>query len=739
MFVINEDNSIYATRGDIVFFKVTADDNGKPYTFQSGDVLRIKIFGKKDAESVIFQKDFPVANDTEEVEIFLEKEDIKFGEVISKPKDYWYEVELNPLTNPQTIIGYDDDGAKVFKLFPEGADIPPHEPIKPEDIPFMDDELDLTSTRPVENQAVARGLAMLTGDIERINEAVAAKTESMSNSISVAENDIAVERARIDNFVSGATPEGSEVVDIRVGADGVTYGSAGTAVREQISLLNNLPTRKNIHGKYVIGTLYSGQHNGNNYRIHTESPIRFEADTILTVDVGYRFAIQTMSVEDETVFVSDSGWFTDSCFVPANTPVHIVIGQNPEATVNADIGLYKSKLWQRTSIAMQNDIDSLLASPLSITGKYVRGTLNSGVVSGHNARVITDEMQHSDSKSYVITAKDGYRFAIVYYGHSGNFYHDTGWLTGTYIIPAGAYWKMIIAKDPDNEGAANITEYANAVIVSNSVSAAVAEVGRSMRKVTRNFGGEPVYRAINHRGYNSIAPENTLPAFILSKKMGFDIVETDVRFTSDGYAVLLHDPTVDRTSNGTGKIAEMTFEDVRKLDFGSWKSAEYAGTQIPTFEEFVTLCKKIGLHIYCELEADTNSTESNIRSLVNTVKRLGMESNITWISFDPKLLAIVGKYLPAARLMINVNAAYWGGLYLNVLSLKTPYNEVGLNYQYDLIDGTLLDVVYNNDIPLEVWTVNDEDRMMALPGQVSGITSDTMNCNDIFRKHYLME
>lgn len=124
MFSLNDDKSIHATRGDIVFFSVSAEDDGKPYKFQAGDVVRIKVYGKKDAENVVLQKDFPVFENTEQVEIFLNKEDTKIGEVISKPKDYWYEVELNPETNPQTIIGYDEDGPKVFRLLPEGDDIP---------------------------------------------------------------------------------------------------------------------------------------------------------------------------------------------------------------------------------------------------------------------------------------------------------------------------------------------------------------------------------------------------------------------------------------------------------------------------------------------------------------------------------------------------------------------------------------------------------------------------------------
>ena len=120
MFQINEDLSIYATRGDIVFFTVAADENGESHVFKNGDIVRFSVYGKKDAERVLLKKDFHVFEDTETVEIFLEAQDTRFGDVISKPTDYWYEVELNPDDEPQTIIGYDENGAKIFRLFPEG-------------------------------------------------------------------------------------------------------------------------------------------------------------------------------------------------------------------------------------------------------------------------------------------------------------------------------------------------------------------------------------------------------------------------------------------------------------------------------------------------------------------------------------------------------------------------------------------------------------------------------------------
>ena len=125
MFQINDDMSIYVTRGDIVSFTVgaTAKETGMNYIFKNGDIVRIKVFEKKACEVVVLQKDFLVEEEAERVTIFLGEEDTRIGETISKPTDYWYEVELNPNTYPQTIIGYDENGAKVFKLYPEGEDL----------------------------------------------------------------------------------------------------------------------------------------------------------------------------------------------------------------------------------------------------------------------------------------------------------------------------------------------------------------------------------------------------------------------------------------------------------------------------------------------------------------------------------------------------------------------------------------------------------------------------------------
>ncbi len=94
-----------------------------------------------------------------------------------------------------------------------------------------------------------------------------------------------------------------------------------------------------------------------------------------------------------------------------------------------------------------------------------------------------------------------------------------------------------------------------------------------------------------HRGDSKYYPENTIPAFKSALRKKADMVETDLHMTSDGELIIMHDHTVDRTTDGTGLIREKTLEQIRNLDAGSWKSAEFKGELVPTFTEFLNLFK----------------------------------------------------------------------------------------------------------------------------------------------------
>ena len=96
-----------------------------------------------------------------------------------------------------------------------------------------------------------------------------------------------------------------------------------------------------------------------------------------------------------------------------------------------------------------------------------------------------------------------------------------------------------------------------------------------------------------HRGWSEKFPENTIEAFVSAIELGVDQLETDIRISKDGELVLMHDATVDRTTDGSGAVNEMTLEELKALDAGINKGIEFAGCKIPTFSEFMELVKDL--------------------------------------------------------------------------------------------------------------------------------------------------
>ncbi len=237
--------------------------------------------------------------------------------------------------------------------------------------------------------------------------------------------------------------------------------------------------------------------------------------------------------------------------------------------------------------------------------------------------------------------------------------------------------------------------------------------------------------SVAHRGYSQAAPENTLIAYRQAKEKGFTYVECDVAFTADGIAVLLHDDTIDRTSDGTGKLSELTYEQLLQFDFGSWKSTEYTGTKIPTFEEFIALCAELELHPYIELKNRDNCTSNNIRKLVEIVYTYGMAEETTWISFSITLLRYVKNVAPTARLGYITSSDVAEYMLCLAKTLRTGTNEVFLNLPYqNLTDSGVLCSI-KHGFPIEVYTVNSESDLFALPTYVSGVTSDYLHAQTI--------
>jgi len=166
------------------------------------------------------------------------------------------------------------------------------------------------------------------------------------------------------------------------------------------------------------------------------------------------------------------------------------------------------------------------------------------------------------------------------------------------------------------------------VVTPGGIAATGAGDGTALRRAP-----ERAPYLASHRGDRVEAPENTLPAFAAGIAAGARFLETDVRLTSDGVPVLLHDETVDRTTSGTGPVAELTLDELRGLDAGSWFSPEFAGTRVPTLEEFAALLADSDASAMVELKGAGWSVE-RIAAAVAVFAEHGVAERLVFTSFN---------------------------------------------------------------------------------------------------------
>jgi glycerophosphoryl diester phosphodiesterase len=155
--------------------------------------------------------------------------------------------------------------------------------------------------------------------------------------------------------------------------------------------------------------------------------------------------------------------------------------------------------------------------------------------------------------------------------------------------------------------------------------------------------GDKKIMVIAHRGEHLHHPENTLPAFEAAIAAGADYFELDVRTTSDGKFVLMHDSTVDRTTNGTGEVKNLTFDQIRSLDAGSKFSQSFAGTKVPTLDEAFDLA-----HGKIKVYVDTKYADP--QQLIDTIVRHDMQDHVV-IYGNPFFLYEVHKIRPSLKVM----------------------------------------------------------------------------------------
>lgn len=260
--------------------------------------------------------------------------------------------------------------------------------------------------------------------------------------------------------------------------------------------------------------------------------------------------------------------------------------------------------------------------------------------------------------------------------------------------------------------------------------------------------------SINHRGYSEDAPENTIPAFILSKVKGFSYVECDVQFTSDAVAVLMHDTSINRTcrnADGTSlsstvNIGDITYAQSQAYDAGIWMGAEYAGTKIPTFAEFILTCKQLSLHPFIELKDVVNGTywtDARIKAVADAVTAVGMENNVSFISFSTSALSKIAVYFPHARLGLGFTGTYstqnFTAFISNAQTLQADGREVVTTVKQSSMTSEFYNMLSDAEISPIVWTVNSESDVLNLNRTVVGVLSDLLNAGEIIENDIISQ
>ncbi|GAA2473725.1 glycerophosphodiester phosphodiesterase [Winogradskya humida] len=152
---------------------------------------------------------------------------------------------------------------------------------------------------------------------------------------------------------------------------------------------------------------------------------------------------------------------------------------------------------------------------------------------------------------------------------------------------------------------------------------------------------------VAHRGYSAIAPENTLPALTAGVLAGATFIEFDVRTTADGVPVVIHDRTVDRTTDGSGKVWELTLDEISGLDAGTWFSPAYAGIGVPQLTEVLDLLGPHDAELLLEIKPP--ATLEQVKNILGQVADAGLLGRTVVQSFDPAIVRLAGEVAPDVR------------------------------------------------------------------------------------------
>ena len=236
------------------------------------------------------------------------------------------------------------------------------------------------------------------------------------------------------------------------------------------------------------------------------------------------------------------------------------------------------------------------------------------------------------------------------------------------------------------------------------------------------FDKLPKQAIFAHRGSSAYAPENTLAAFEIAVQQKADAIEFDTKLSLDRQVVVFHDNTLDRTTDGSGKIRKLPLEAIKELDAGVHFDLKFMGEKIPTLDEvFEAVGGKIFMNV--ELANYESPTDALAEKVADAVKRHGLEKEILFSSFNPLVLRMINKRLPKIPIGLLTSSRF-KKLWTQSFLLKwIPYQA--LHPEQKDVSKSLVNQFHKKGIRIHTYTVNQADKMLPLFQMgVDGIITD---------------
>lgn len=220
-----------------------------------------------------------------------------------------------------------------------------------------------------------------------------------------------------------------------------------------------------------------------------------------------------------------------------------------------------------------------------------------------------------------------------------------------------------------------------------------------------------------HRGLSAAAPENTMAAIVPAIELGVDRVEIDVHATADGRAVVIHDDTLDRTTNGSGPVAATALADLRRLDAGAWKDPRFHGEKVPTLREVLELARGRTM-----IDIDLK-TPGAIGPMVDDLRALGMVGEVVITGITTTHADALRAAEPGLSLFLEMGRAAPDDDALIALAVKLAMPTFSIDHRR--LTPAFIRKAKLHGLGFNAWTVNDERRMRELIAQgVDAILTD---------------